>query len=322
MQRLCAGAPRWGSLGGVLRGLAAVRHRLPPAAARWCLDVPANAGCSTAATADAETQCVERDALGGAQYAACSSPAECKPGLFCVAGICNAYCAADADCGGERCVPLAPPRFSVGVNVGFCAAVCNPAAPSSSEGGFGTCPPGLGCQTGSESSGGSYCRQAGFKQRYELCELSSECAAGLFCASGVDYSYCRPYCLSDDDCSPGRCRLFDTGRAGDAAVGGCAEVCNPVAPGVSDETFSACPSGFGCALDSGGLSSCRRSGTGRYGSACEIDSNCAPGFYCGLTSGRCRQWCFDAGDCESGVCNLHDPPALAAGRRLGNCTDP
>jgi hypothetical protein len=144
----------------------------------------------------------------------------------------------------------------------------------------------------------------------------------LYCSGS---GFCRPLCLTDGDCGAGRCESFDEPRrAGETTVGNCSEVCNPVAPSVGDDTFAACPPGFRCSgdPDPDGLSTCTVAGTGGYGTACDDGTDCAPGFFCGTDSDRCRKYCFDASDCESGVCNIIDPPSLAADRQLGFCTDP
>ncbi|HWO11001.1 MAG TPA: hypothetical protein VNN80_16010, partial [Polyangiaceae bacterium] len=280
-----------------------------------------DAGCAPSELPDGEGGCVARNPSGGARYDACSTGADCQPGLFCgtgdLAGICNAYCATDDDCPEGHCAEFSTPEFALGASVGFCAAICNPGAPYSSGGGLSACPSGLRCAP--RYDGASFCRIAlGRQGPYEACDSTLLCAPGLFCN---DNGFCRPYCLSDAECGAGRCDSFDDGRsAGETPVGGCAEICNPVAPSVSDDTFNSCPQGFRCSGRSNGMSLCFRAGTGGYGTPCEANVACAPGFYCGTST--CRKYCFDASDCESGECNPLGTPTFAADRLLGFCTDP
>lgn len=279
---------------------------------------PEGQGCS-AEREGQQTRCEPRG--NGERYARCATNADCRPGLLCgggdLAGACNQYCYSDADCPNERCRRFSGAGSFAGEHpLGICSAVCNPADPASSEGGFGVCPPGFGC--GPSEDGLSVCLLAGTRQPYERCASLRECGAGYACDQGA-YAFCRRFCLSDADCGQGSCTPVGIG-AGTADVGRCSEVCNPVDPQSAMGPFTACPAGFACSPTADGQSRCYLAGSGRTAAPCASEVDCAPGFICDASTARCHEFCFSDRDCEVGSCiGLVAPGNRAADRVVNVC---
>ncbi|MGA7745348.1 MAG: hypothetical protein WBP56_05910 [Polyangia bacterium] len=173
---------------------------------------------------------------------------------------------------------------------------------------------GLTCETTAGLGQGAACNGEG-------------CASGFGCFGGV----CKTYCQSDSDCP-----AVDTARSCDqttwdsvntiAGVSVCARVCDPVNPQNPQTPLLACPAGFGCtAVDTSfpGATDCEsQSGTGTTGSACAMDDDCTPGYYCSV-GGTCIKYCYTVADCPVGAtCISFTTPSYAGTTQVNHCHSP
>ncbi|MCL2822464.1 MAG: hypothetical protein FWD57_00565 [Polyangiaceae bacterium] len=149
--------------------------------------------------------------------------------------------------------------------------------------------PQCGCGFGQacynkDDEDGRICLDAGDVGQSMPCEYRNDCAEGLTCIDGG----CKPFCSNDTDCS----------GAG-AIVGQCAGILNSI--GVCVEhcrpwDTNSCSHGLGCVVvrklgHKPGTSECAAVGTGTGSDSCDWVADCAPGYECVGTPGKCQKYC-------------------------------
>src|SRR6185503_17294379 len=108
--------------------------------------------------------------------------------------------------------------------------------------------------------------------------------------------------------------------AGDASVGNCAEVCNPLHPQSGEGGFGVCPDGFNCIPANDGRTACFRIGGLQRYERCG-GQPCAAGLGCvgGGSFKICSQFCLTDADCPTGRCRQG---GLRAGETpVGTCAE-
>lgn len=168
-------------------------------------------------------------------------------------------------------------------------------------------PEGGTCQL--EGRGVLYCRPPGQTSQGEVCDASSECAAGLGC---VDRQ-CAPLCRLGEDTVCGaqrRClALLDDERTG---------VCGEACAGFDDLT--SCGEGRRCLPLGADQGVCQDSGAREVGEPCDQDTQCGVNAHCQAAADdqprACRTLCDvrddEPGCAESGLC-------LARNTAAGGC---
>jgi len=154
------------------------------------------------------------------------------------------------------------------------------------------------------------------------CTGGSTCQAGLGCFGGL----CKRYCASNSDCpAVGGVQSCDqttwsSDKTNILGVMVCERVCDPAHPQSPKAPLLACPAGFNCTSDTGGLSYCFKASPLPAGSTCTIEADCSAGSYC-TTSGSCSRYCLANSDCSSGMtCQFTWSPSEYAGSYMvGYC---
>ncbi len=235
---------------------------------------------------DVRTADLAPDTLGRDTISPCATP--CSTGQQCYAGQCCTPPAAGGNC---------TPYPSCGCASG---QVCYPSSTTQS----------MACFTANNLAEGADCTGG----------LS--CQAGLGCFGGT----CKRYCGSTGDCpSIGGVRSCDqtvwsSDKTDILGVMVCERICDPAHPQSPTAPLVACPSGFNCSSDTGGVSYCFKASPLAAGSTCAAEADCPAGSYC-TTSGVCTRYCLSAGDCPSGTtCQFTwSPPEYAGAYVVGYC---
>jgi hypothetical protein len=111
--------------------------------------------------------------------AACNAESECAAGYSCWRGLCEKYCAHDADCTSGRCIALRDPAELAGV--GVCSVACDFASDS-------------GCQKGTRCAhtpdGQNYCLVPRTPCPFTGDGVCDEPQGSRICASGSDSVDC------------------------------------------------------------------------------------------------------------------------------------
>lgn len=131
----------------------------------------------------------------------CAGANSCAPGLLCVGGgatgVCDLFCATDADCsvtGGICALGLNDGMGGSIPNATLCSASCDPTTSA------GCAVGGTGCQIGREQAGQmrwlTYCASAGTKTKGQACNpMLSECAPTFGCfKTSPTTDTCLEYC--------------------------------------------------------------------------------------------------------------------------------
>ena len=279
----------------------------------------ATTGCPTglncALFSGDRTTCVCR--TGGMMMAdggACTTGADCQPGLICVqrggASTCRPVCRMQGnDCAADRsCVSL-PDHRTYGACVptaGDMPPACDPSET--------TCGAGMGCSIACSGLMPQVtCAKAGTVAAGQICTSPADCVPGAdclgtTCAEGGSKSRCVKHCKTDADCggSTTRCLLtaciMGTQRM-TVPYGRCTLECDP-----RGAATTGCAAGLNCYLLSGEITDCRcraPSQTGADGVTCTISSDCQPGLTCVLES---------AGRACRALCRLDQPSTCPTGR--------
>ena len=150
---------------------------------------------------------------------------------------------------------------------------------------------------------GAACVKAGASVSGSLCETSTDCAAGLTCASGV----CHPFCAASVAGT-----TCPTAASGGPVLGLCDQVYADASAVLQDSycffactpSPNTCPSGQGCVIDTvegTNYSDCQAAGSVATGGACATTASCAAGTTCysdgGAPGGSCMQFCVTTADC-------------------------
>ena len=160
------------------------------------------------------------------------------------------------------------------------------------------CPAEQTCRVDGAVSGRTACGDVGPVLNFEPCSRESDCARRSDCIGGV----CRPYCMSDADCSgpTGHCveiataqgtaqdiRACDRGAPCDVPAGGDCEL-------ISD---CGCPGVQTCRVVAAltGRTACGGVGPSRALEPCGAESDCAWGLDC--IGGLCKPYCRSDVDC-------------------------
>jgi hypothetical protein len=149
----------------------------------------------------------------------------------------------------------------------------------------------------------------------EACEVTTDCAAGSFCAGVLGcIAYCRldvPICAGS-----GPCVAFSDGPEanGAEALGFCGSpACNPL----GGDCNGAC-----IFYDIGHAGCFPRAGVAKRGAVCKSDTDCVGGLACGK-EGFCTPYCrmtAGANDCGGPACEAVDGEELVIdGVRFGYC---
>jgi hypothetical protein len=226
------------------------------------------------------------DVLGRDSAASCTTP--CPTGKRCYSGQCCTPPAAGGNC-------TAYPSCG-------CAAgqVCYPSLTTQSMACFTT----NNLAEGADCSGGQLCQ------------------TGLGCFGGT----CKRYCSTDSDCpAVGGVKSCDqtTWSSDKTNISGvlvCQRICDPAHPQSPTAPLQACPSGFNCSSDPGGVSYCFKASPLAAGSTCTGEADCPAGSYC-TTAGTCTRYCLSNSDCASGTtCQFTWSPTEYAGSfTVGYC---
>jgi hypothetical protein len=219
------------------------------------------------------------------------------------AGACGGHALPRASSGQETAAPEIPPfpdlcsRYQIEYAGGGCGQGC-PSVPVDC-GSYGSpyvpCAPRLGCV-------GSFDAAA-------VCESEQ----AVWSPSLAD---CVGYCISDDECGPGRCVVLPGAKAGNCIFvdGFC----------VDDGD---CPRGHCVATRADGVRSCSDSGDG---DACNRTADCADGLHCILPpssflgacgAGDLAGICYRTSDCAAPMRCVTAEPVPSLPGNPGQCTD-
>ncbi len=264
---------------------------------------PADQGCDLA-DEGGTTECRPTTAAG-VPGSACQNPSDCAAGSHCFNGICEAFCGADADCGGKPGV-LCTQRNHAGTDIPgelLCTDACTP---GTTQG----CPAELKCVvvgSGTPARAASRCEAAGTGGDHDPCASTADCQNGYDCRGFFDLgeAWCVQICdlahASACKVQGSRCTLYDVDATfGGVEYGFCEEPCGLVSQ-------TGCQPGTACDLDldyeSTGGTSCREmSPQGVEGQPCTTQSDCAAGETCRGSTGNftCRKLCATKADCTTG----------------------
>jgi hypothetical protein len=180
-------------------------------------ELMSDCGCAGDQTCRVDGTVSGRTACGGVgavlNFEPCSKESDCARGADCIGGLCKPYCQSDADCFGlpGQCAEIQTVHGTVqGVRVcgkgALCAVPAGGACELMSDCG---CTGAQTCRVVAAVTGRTECGPIGPMGAFEPCSSEADCARQLDCIGGV----CKPYCVSDADCTlggGGRCGVIST----------------------------------------------------------------------------------------------------------------
>jgi hypothetical protein len=228
---------------------------------------------------------------------ACSTIADCLPGLQCLGGACLRLCdPARSDCGTKACQQATSSLGGLLPGSYFCVSDCNLVDPQKPRGDLVACGPGMHCiwiTTGSVCGGSEYATRG----HGEVCSTAYDCKPGFVCRTD---NICGKWCETSSDCpSDFSCDIQGEISVGAVKFGTCVPNCRDAQSTCAVNPQCGCDAAQACDFVSdaknGRVRSCRAVGATPAYSPCTYHPECGAGSSC--VDSYCSPFCKTDSEC-------------------------